>query len=476
MAGAALRGAAPVGCAPAPAPAPVRAPASRMHPWARAPLAPQLGRSPHPSTPPPARPYFHPAVFQAGWASVPAEWRALPEAEARLWRGVAAIRSELNLLLEKARGDKALGASLEAKVSGPPARLPAWQSGGCQGAAASASESVHLSQAAGRAPGRPARTTHTPPTRTPPRAHPPPTRPCPPGGGARQRPAAGGGAGGPAGGEQRHGPAALRLHRQPGGGVREAERERLLAWGSRGSCPTARACLHCASHPCAVGPPTHPNPNPNPTGGAGGQRRGGGRGRGLQRHRRAGGGAGLRHAGRVARRRPQVQPLLELQVWVGAWRLGAWVQAGQQHLHPLPSDTHAALHPPAAHTWAPTPSTPSSASAAPRWCGSWALCRRRPRPPTRSWRRRRQPRSEAAGERCAPCGFLLSCVPLLPTAPCIAAAIHHLLLFLSFCSSMRLACSPRQPRPAGRSAAAAAGDDGMVHAGIGYVLIPIPAL
>ena len=56
------------------------------------------------------------AVFQAGWASVPAEWRQLPEGEAAAWRWVLGIRSEINLLLERARADKALGASLEAKV------------------------------------------------------------------------------------------------------------------------------------------------------------------------------------------------------------------------------------------------------------------------------------------------------------------------------------------------------------------------
>ena len=33
-----------------------------------------------------------------------------------MWRAVLGIRSEINLLLEKARADKALGASLEAKV------------------------------------------------------------------------------------------------------------------------------------------------------------------------------------------------------------------------------------------------------------------------------------------------------------------------------------------------------------------------
>ncbi|KAI3432876.1 hypothetical protein D9Q98_010459 [Chlorella vulgaris] len=56
------------------------------------------------------------SVFQAGWAGVPDEWRQLLEADLSTWRSVLGIRSEINLLLEKARADKALGASLEAKV------------------------------------------------------------------------------------------------------------------------------------------------------------------------------------------------------------------------------------------------------------------------------------------------------------------------------------------------------------------------
>ena len=58
----------------------------------------------------------HRSVFQAGWVHVPDEWRALPAEEAATWRAVLAIRGEINQLLERARGDKALGASLEAKV------------------------------------------------------------------------------------------------------------------------------------------------------------------------------------------------------------------------------------------------------------------------------------------------------------------------------------------------------------------------
>ncbi|PSC70632.1 isoleucine-tRNA ligase [Micractinium conductrix] len=56
------------------------------------------------------------SVFQAGWAGVPDEWRQLSEEDSAAWRSVLGIRAELNQLLEKARADKALGASLEAKV------------------------------------------------------------------------------------------------------------------------------------------------------------------------------------------------------------------------------------------------------------------------------------------------------------------------------------------------------------------------
>lgn len=67
---------------------------------------------------------------EVGWAfptSHSPQWRQLPEADAAAWRAVLGIRFkaelkfELELLLEKARADKALGASLKAKV-GRPAR------------------------------------------------------------------------------------------------------------------------------------------------------------------------------------------------------------------------------------------------------------------------------------------------------------------------------------------------------------------
>jgi isoleucyl-tRNA synthetase len=64
-------------------------------------------------------PYAKPttSVFQAGWAAAPAGWRAGGEAEAATWRAVLGVRAEVNQQLEKARGDKMLGASVEARVA-----------------------------------------------------------------------------------------------------------------------------------------------------------------------------------------------------------------------------------------------------------------------------------------------------------------------------------------------------------------------
>lgn len=58
----------------------------------------------------------HTSVFQDGWVQVPQSWREFSDDEASTWRAVLAIRSEANQQLERARADKALGASLEAKV------------------------------------------------------------------------------------------------------------------------------------------------------------------------------------------------------------------------------------------------------------------------------------------------------------------------------------------------------------------------
>lgn len=56
------------------------------------------------------------SVFQAGWCSVPSQWRSFPEEDRLLWRSLLAIRAEVNQCLEKARVDKIIGASLEAAV------------------------------------------------------------------------------------------------------------------------------------------------------------------------------------------------------------------------------------------------------------------------------------------------------------------------------------------------------------------------
>ena len=58
----------------------------------------------------------HVSVFQDGWARVPEEWRSLSDGDVAAWRAVLGVRTEVNQQLEKARADKALGASLEAKV------------------------------------------------------------------------------------------------------------------------------------------------------------------------------------------------------------------------------------------------------------------------------------------------------------------------------------------------------------------------
>ncbi|KAL4539563.1 hypothetical protein Ndes2437B_g02070 [Nannochloris sp. 'desiccata'] len=65
-----------------------------------------------------ALPYPAPStsIFQNGWTSIPQEWRDMGERDVSTWRAVLGIRSEVNQLMEKARGEKALGASLEARV------------------------------------------------------------------------------------------------------------------------------------------------------------------------------------------------------------------------------------------------------------------------------------------------------------------------------------------------------------------------
>jgi isoleucyl-tRNA synthetase len=56
----------------------------------------------------------HKSVFQAGWVTLKDEWRA-PELVTK-WQTLAQTRDEVNKVLEKARADKAIGSSLEAKL------------------------------------------------------------------------------------------------------------------------------------------------------------------------------------------------------------------------------------------------------------------------------------------------------------------------------------------------------------------------
>ena len=57
------------------------------------------------------------SVFEAGFAATEAEWAAGAGDEGNaLWNSVAALRDEVNKLMESARGEKVIGASLEARV------------------------------------------------------------------------------------------------------------------------------------------------------------------------------------------------------------------------------------------------------------------------------------------------------------------------------------------------------------------------
>ncbi|MBW4654377.1 MAG: isoleucine--tRNA ligase [Kaiparowitsia implicata GSE-PSE-MK54-09C] len=56
----------------------------------------------------------HNSVFASGWAQTDASW--VQPGLATQWKQIRTIRDEVNRVLEKARNDKAIGASLEAKV------------------------------------------------------------------------------------------------------------------------------------------------------------------------------------------------------------------------------------------------------------------------------------------------------------------------------------------------------------------------
>jgi len=56
------------------------------------------------------------SVFQAGGAAAEPEWTQMPEAEFQAWAKLLAVRDGVNGALEKARGAKAIGSSLDARV------------------------------------------------------------------------------------------------------------------------------------------------------------------------------------------------------------------------------------------------------------------------------------------------------------------------------------------------------------------------
>jgi isoleucyl-tRNA synthetase len=56
----------------------------------------------------------HKSVFEAGWVQLDSNWEK-PEL-AELWQQIRQIRTEVNKVLEQARGEKTIGSSLEAKI------------------------------------------------------------------------------------------------------------------------------------------------------------------------------------------------------------------------------------------------------------------------------------------------------------------------------------------------------------------------
>jgi isoleucyl-tRNA synthetase len=78
-----------------------------------APLVPHMAEDAWQNLPYPAPTQ---SVFQAGWAAAPTEWVGGGEEAWAAWRALLGVRAEVNQQMEKARADKALGASLEARV------------------------------------------------------------------------------------------------------------------------------------------------------------------------------------------------------------------------------------------------------------------------------------------------------------------------------------------------------------------------
>jgi len=84
-----------------------------------APLAPHLAEEAWQAAPQLRGGAQHASVFQAGWPEVPEEWLAPPAAaeSAAVWEALLSARGEVNKLCELARGAKAIGAGLEARVA-----------------------------------------------------------------------------------------------------------------------------------------------------------------------------------------------------------------------------------------------------------------------------------------------------------------------------------------------------------------------
>ena len=82
-----------------------------------APITPHTAEEAHLAMPEGLRRARAKSVFTHGWPETPAEWTSgVDENEARFWKMATGIRSEVNKAIEAARGDKTIGASLEAEA------------------------------------------------------------------------------------------------------------------------------------------------------------------------------------------------------------------------------------------------------------------------------------------------------------------------------------------------------------------------
>ena len=82
-----------------------------------APITPHTAEEAHLAMPEGLRRTRAKSVFTHGWPETPAEWTSgVDENEAQFWKMATGIRSEVNKAIEAARGDKTIGASLEAEA------------------------------------------------------------------------------------------------------------------------------------------------------------------------------------------------------------------------------------------------------------------------------------------------------------------------------------------------------------------------